>query len=70
MASGPITSWKIDGETVEKVADFILRVRKSFPQSINTFSTGEVRNISAEINLPVIFGKRCVTQCHVCGTSD
>ena len=24
MASGPITSWKIDGETVETVADFIL----------------------------------------------
>ena len=24
MASGPITSWKIDGETVEAVADFIL----------------------------------------------
>ena len=23
MASGPITSWKIDGETVEKVTDFI-----------------------------------------------
>ena len=23
MASGPITSWQIDGETVEKVADFI-----------------------------------------------
>ena len=23
MASGPITSWKIDGETVEMVADFI-----------------------------------------------
>ena len=23
MASGPITSWKIDGETVERVADFI-----------------------------------------------
>ena len=23
MASGPITSWKIDGETVETVADFI-----------------------------------------------
>ena len=26
MASGPITSWQIDGETVETVADFILRV--------------------------------------------
>ena len=24
MASSPITSWQIDGETVEKVADFIL----------------------------------------------
>ena len=24
MASGPVTSWKIDGETVETVADFIL----------------------------------------------
>ena len=24
MASGPITSWKIDGETVETVRDFIL----------------------------------------------
>ena len=23
MASGPITSWKIDGETMETVADFI-----------------------------------------------
>ena len=24
MASGPITSWQIDGETMETVADFIL----------------------------------------------
>ena len=24
MATGPITSWQIDGETVETVADFIL----------------------------------------------
>ena len=24
MASGPITSWQMDGETVETVADFIL----------------------------------------------
>ena len=24
MASGPITSWEIDGETVETVVDFIL----------------------------------------------
>ena len=24
MASGPITSWQIDGETIETVRDFIL----------------------------------------------
>ena len=28
MASGPITSWEIDGETVETVSDFILGVPK------------------------------------------
>ena len=29
MASGPITSWEIDGEIVETVSDFILRAPKS-----------------------------------------
>ena len=29
MASGPITSWEIDGETVETVTDFILGAPKS-----------------------------------------
>ena len=29
MASGPITSWEIDGETVERVSDFILGSPKS-----------------------------------------
>ena len=29
MASGPITSWQIDEETVETVADFILGASKS-----------------------------------------
>ena len=29
MASGPITSWQIDGETVETVTGFILGVEKS-----------------------------------------
>ena len=28
MASGPVTSWQIDGETVETVADFILESSK------------------------------------------
>ena len=29
MASGPITSWEIDGETVETVTDFIFWAPKS-----------------------------------------
>ena len=29
MASGPITSWHIDGETVETVSDFIFGAPKS-----------------------------------------
>ena len=29
MASGPITSWQIDGETVDKVSDFISLAPKS-----------------------------------------
>ena len=28
MASGPVTSWQIDGETMETVTDFILRDSK------------------------------------------
>ena len=28
MASGPITSWQIDGKTMETVTDFILGVSK------------------------------------------
>ena len=34
MASGPITSWKIDGETVETVAEFILGAPKSLQMVI------------------------------------
>ena len=34
MASVPITSWQIDGETVEKVADFILGAPKSLQMVI------------------------------------
>ena len=34
MASGPITSWQIDGETVETVADFILGSSKSLQMVI------------------------------------
>ena len=34
MASGPITSWQIDGETVDTVADFIFWAPKSLQMMI------------------------------------
>ena len=34
MASGPITSWQIDPETVETVGDFILGAPKSLQMVI------------------------------------
>ena len=34
IASGPITSWEIDGETVETVSDFILGAPKSLQMVI------------------------------------
>ena len=34
MASGPITSWEVDGETVETVSDFILGDPKSLQMVI------------------------------------
>ena len=34
IASGPITSWEIDGETMETVSDFIFRAPKSLQMMI------------------------------------
>ena len=34
MASGPITSWEIDGETLEAVSDFIFWAPKSLQMMI------------------------------------
>ena len=47
MASGPITSWEIDGETVETVSDFIFWAPRSLQMVIaamklkDTYSLGE-----------------------------
>ena len=46
MASGPITSWKIDGETVETVANFIFWGSKITADG----------DCSYEIKRPLLFG--------------
>ena len=48
MASGPITSWQIDGETVKTVADFIFLVSKI---------TADM-DYSLEIKRLMLFGKK------------
>ena len=42
MASGPITSWQIDGETVETVADFIFGAAKSLQMVIAAMKLKDV----------------------------
>ena len=51
MASGPITSWEIDGETVETVSDFIL----------GSFKITADGNCSHEIKRRLLLGRRPLT---------
>ena len=51
MASGPITSWQIDGETVETVADFIFGGSKITPDS----------DCSHEIKRYLLLGRKVMT---------
>ena len=51
MASGPITSWKIDGETVETMADFIFLGSKITADG----------DCSHEIKTPLLFGRKFMT---------
>ena len=51
MASGPITSWDIDGETVETVSDFILRGSK----------ITAVGDCSHEIKRHLLLGRKAMT---------
>ena len=54
MASGLITSWKIDGETVETVADFISGASKIMADD----------DCSHEIKRCLLFGRKVMTNLH------
>ena len=49
MASGPITSWQIDGETVETVADFILWASKSLQMVIAAMKLKDAYSLAREL---------------------
>ena len=48
MASGPITSWEIDGETVETVSDF-LRAPKSLQMVIAAMKLKDAYSLEGKL---------------------
>ena len=49
MASGPITSWQIDGETVETVADFIFGDPKSLQMVTAAMKLKDAYSLEGEL---------------------
>ena len=49
MASGPITSWEIDGETVETVADFIFGAPKSLQMVIAAMNLKDAYSLEGKL---------------------
>ena len=51
MASGPITSWQIDGETMETIADFISGAPKSLQMMTATLKLKDVCSFKEKLLL-------------------
>ena len=49
MASGPITSWEIDGETVETVSDFIFWAPKSLQMVIAAMKLKDAYSLEGKL---------------------
>ena len=49
MASGPITSWQIDGETVETVAHFIFGAPKSLQMVIASMKLKDADSLEGKL---------------------
>ena len=49
IASGPITSWQIDGETVETVADFSLWTPKSLQMVVAAMEVKDAYSLEGKL---------------------
>ena len=49
MASGPISSWEIDGETVETVSDFIFGAPKSLQMVITAMKLKDIYSLEGKL---------------------
>ena len=61
MASGPITSWEIDGERMETVSDFIFWAPKSLQMVIAAMKLKDAYSLKVMTNLDSIFKNRDIT---------
>ena len=61
MASGPITSWQTDGETMETVSDFIFGVPKSLQMVTAAMKLKDTYSLEGKTNLDNIFKDRDIT---------
>ena len=52
MASGPTTSWEIDGETVETVSDFIFGAPKSLQMVIEAMKLKDTYSSEGKFDQP------------------
>ena len=52
MASGPVTSWQIDGETVETMTDFILDTPKSLQMVIAAIKLKDACSLEEKYDQP------------------
>ena len=59
MASGPITAWEINGETVQTVSDFIFGAPKSLQMVTAAMKLKDARKVMT--NLDSIFRSRDIT---------
>ena len=50
MASGPITSWEIDGKTVEKIVDFIFWAPKSLQMVTAVMKLKDVYSLEGKLS--------------------
>ena len=61
MASGPITSWQINGEIVETLADFIFWAPKSLQMVIAAMKLKDAYFLKVMTNLDSILKSRDIT---------
>ena len=65
MASGPITSWEIEGETVETVSDFIFGAPKSLQMVTAAMKLKDAYSWKKSYDQPIAYSKAETLLCQL-----